>query len=155
MNAVVVITALLLGTALQARLPAIGWLGGLRLEFLPALVAYGALTLRRGGALALALAAGFLQDSLSAGPFGLTALVYVTVTASLTGLHEAFERELMPVQIGAGAALTAVGGFASAIACGFPAEALWKIAALAGLSLIITPVMFFVLEIAHWRGRTE
>ena len=47
MNFLLITGAALLLSALQARLPTAWWLGGIRFEFLPALVAYGALTFRR------------------------------------------------------------------------------------------------------------
>ena len=67
MNALLVIVLMLVLAGVQAKLPA---LAGLRLEFLPAIVAYSALTFKRGRAVLLAFAAGCLQDALSAGPFG-------------------------------------------------------------------------------------
>jgi len=58
----------LIAAALQARVPILWLFGGLRIEFLPALVAYTALTMPRGTAIAVALVAGFTQDALSAAP---------------------------------------------------------------------------------------
>jgi cell shape-determining protein MreD len=94
-----------------------------------------------------------MQDSLSAGPFGVTAAVYATITALLTGMHQAFDRELPWVQMGAGALLTAATGAAAGVVVGFSAGATVKILALATFSTLITPLLFLFLDwlLASWR----
>jgi rod shape-determining protein MreD len=129
------------------------WLGGLRLELLPALVAYGALTLRRSGALLLALCAGFMQDSLSAAPFGMTALIYGIVAIVMTGMRETFDHELPWVRIGAGALTATATSVATCVVLGFSAGAVFKILLIAAMSGLITPVIFLAVDYARLLGR--
>jgi rod shape-determining protein MreD len=155
MNALFIILTLPVLAALQARLPSAWWLGGLRLELLPALVVYAALTLRRNGAIAFAFVAGFLQDSLSAGPFGLHAAVYASITVVLTGMHEMLDRELPGVQIGSGALMTASASLAACTAAGFPAGCMLKLIILTVFSTLITPVLFLALDALRYLLRRE
>jgi rod shape-determining protein MreD len=155
MNTLIAIVTLLIAGAFQASLPTMWWLGGLRLELLPSLVVYGALTLHRGGALLLALCAGFIQDSLSAAPFGTTALIYGIAAVVMTGVREAFDRELAWVQIGAGALMAAAASAAACIVLGFSVGAVFKILLIAAMSGIITPVIFFVVDYARLLARTS
>jgi len=155
MNAILAVITLLIAAALQARLPTMWWLGGVRLELFPGLVAYGALTLRRGGALLLALGAGFLQDSLSASPFGMTAVIYGIAAIMLAGMREAFDRELPWVQIGAGALTAAATSVTACVVLGFSVGALFKILSVAAISGVITPVIFLVIDSAGFLGRTS
>ena len=155
MNLLILTTGLFMLSALQARLPTMWWLGGMRLELLPALVAYGALTLRRSGALLLALCAGFMQDSLSAAPFGMTALIYGIVAIVMTGLRETFDRELPWVQIGAGALTATATSAAACVVLGFSADAVLKILLIAAMSGLITPVIFLAVDYARFLGRAS
>jgi len=155
MNLLILTTGLFMLSALQARLPTMWWLGGMRLELLPALVAYGALTLRRSGALLLALCAGFMQDSLSAAPFGMTALIYGIVAIVMTGLRETFDRELPWVQIGAGALTATATSAAACVVLGFSAGAVFKILLIAAMSGLITPVIFLAVDYARILGRAS
>src|SRR5258708_37749214 len=107
MNVLLWMIAVLMAVALQSLVPSLWWLGGLRLELLPALVVYAALTLRRGTALWIAVVAGFGQDALSAGPFGMTALVYGGAALLMTALGDALDSEQPWGQM-TGGALTAV-----------------------------------------------
>ena len=150
MTALLITIALFTAAALQARLPS---LGGVHLEFLPAVVVYGALTLPWGGAIALALCAGFIQDALSAGPFGVTAIVYTVIAMVLDRVRAEIDRELPPVHM-AGGALTATA--ASVAACcfvGITVGAVFKILLLGILSAIITPVLFAILDHLRWTWR--
>ncbi len=137
--------------AAQAALPMLWWLGGWRLEFLPALVAYGALTASRPSrAVLLAVLAGLALDSLSAGPFGLSVLGFGLPAAVLAGLGESLDRDLPWVQAGAGAWVAA---FAAGVACaaaGPTFGALGKISVLAMLSAVMTPLLFFTMELLHY-----
>lgn len=151
MNFAIAIVALFIGTALQARLPAFG----IHLEFLPALVAYGALTFGRAGMLALALAAGFTQDALSAGPFGVTAISYTATALFVHGYREAFDRELAPLQIGAGVLITVASSLAACFFAGFHVSAIWKITLLALLAALLTPILFFVLDFVRYQVRSR
>jgi len=155
MNTLIFTTMLLIAAALQARLPTMWWLGGLRLELLPALVAYGALTFRRSGLLLLALCAGFMQDSLSAAPFGMTALIYGIVAIVMTGMRETFDRELPWVQIGAGALTATATSAAACVVFGFSAGAVFKILLIAAMSGLITPVIFLAVDYARLLGRAS
>ena len=123
---------------MQATLPA---MGGLRLELLPALVAVTALSLQRGPALLVALAAGFSQDALSAAPFGLTALAYGVVAVVLAGLRDSLDRDLPWVQMAAGGLLSATASLAALCVVGFSSSAVLKLVLLTGLSGLLTPVV--------------
>ncbi len=145
MNFLLLTTSLLFLTTLQVRLPAIF---GFRLEFLPALVAYGALTFRRGNALLLALVAGFTQDALSAAPFGITALAYGVAALILTGLRELLDRDIPPLQFIAGALVSAT---AALCAVGFS----FKMIPVACLAGIVTPLFFFAADYTRFMVRTS
>lgn len=148
MNLLILSTTLFLFAALQARLPTLWWLGGIRLELLPALVAYGALTFRhRRWALTLAIVAGFCQDALSAGPFGGAVAAYVIATLVLTALTRSFDRETLWMQMLGGALASAA---VSIAATGSPV----KLLLLAGISGIIAPLVFFALDYLRYRTRT-
>jgi rod shape-determining protein MreD len=155
MNFLITISCLLLLSACQSRLPTLWWLGGLRLELLPALVAYGALTFRRSSALVLALATGFTQDALSASPFGLDALAYGIAATVLSSLHEAFDRDLPWVQMGAGAVTSTAGSIAACSVVGFNIGGIVKAFVLAAISAFVTPLLFFVLDYARYRTRAR
>jgi rod shape-determining protein MreD len=143
MNFLLITASLFIAVALQAHLP--GMLG-LRLEFLPALVAYGVLAFRRGPALLLAVAAGCLQDALSAAPFGLTGLAYGIVAVVLAGMREVLDRDLPWVQMGAGAVMSATASFTALCVLGFSISAICKLLLLAALSAVITPVVSLIAD---------
>ena len=154
MNFLLVTTALFLFTALQARLPTLGWLGGLRLEFLPALVAYGALTFRhRRWALTLAIAAGFFQDALSAGPFGSTVAAYVVATFLLIALARNFDREAIWMPMLGGALASVAASAAAGATIGFTAGSVAKLLLLALLSGAVAPLVFLTLDSLRYRTR--
>jgi rod shape-determining protein MreD len=155
MNFLITIAGLLLLSACQSRLPTLWWLGGLRIELLPALVAYGALTFRRGPALIFALTTGFTQDALSASPFGLSALAYGIAATILSSLHETFDRDLPWVQMGAGALASMAISFAACCVVGFGIGAVLKALALAAISAVVTPLLFFVLDYARYKTRAQ
>ncbi|MBM3860168.1 MAG: rod shape-determining protein MreD [Verrucomicrobia bacterium] len=153
MNFLIIATTALLLTALQARLPTAWWIGGFRFEFLPALVAYGALTFRRRRwAVVLAVAAGFLQDALSAGPFGNTGAAYALAALLLVTLGRAFDRDSLWMQMLAGA-IASAGASLAAIAVIGGQNAALKLLLLAAVSAVIAPFLFFVLDFARWRSR--
>ncbi len=154
MNALLITVTVLLFTALQSRLPTLWWLGGLRIELLPALVAYGALSLRRGSAITLAIATGFAQDAFSTAPFGLSALAYGIATALLTEMREALDRELPRVQMGAGALAAAASSITACAVVGFSIGAFVKILVLAFLSAVIAPFLFFAMDRTRTLVRT-
>lgn len=132
--------------AVQARLPALGWLGGLRLELLPALTVYGALTLRRSRVVAVALFAGAVQDALSAAPFGISVLAYAFVAGILIGTRDALDRDLPWVQMAAGAFASAACSVAACAVVGFTLGAFAKLIMLALLSSLLTPILFLVAD---------
>jgi rod shape-determining protein MreD len=148
MNFLLLTITLLMLTTLQVRLPE---MFGLRLEFLPALVAYGALTFRRGNALWLALVAGFTQDALSAAPFGITALAFGIAAGLLSGLREVLDREIPPLQFAAGALVSAAAAMAAFCVVGFSLKII-PVACLAGL---VTPVLFFAADYTRFVARTS
>ncbi len=150
MNFLIITTSALLLAALQARLPTAWWLGGIHFEFLPALVAYGALTFRhRRWALTLAVVAGLLQDALSAGPFGHTVAAYALAAFILVALARAFDREGLWMQMLSGAIASVAASLPFVGAHG----AIPKLLLLAVLSAVVTPFVFFVLDFAKWRTR--
>ena len=152
----VLIVLTLLAAALQAVLPTAWWLGGLRFELLPALVACGALTLSRHTVLGLALAitAGLAHDALSAAPFGLTALAYGSAVAAIFLLDEVLDPELPWVQMTAGAIVSATGASSACAVVGFSAGAVGKLIVLALISAVLTPLVYLLLELFHhWPRR--
>jgi rod shape-determining protein MreD len=155
MNLLIFTVSTLFLVTLQVHLPTLGWLGGLRLELLPALVACAALTLRRGGALLLALCVGFAQDSFSAAPFGTTALLYGIGAVVLADTRETFDRELPWLQMGAGALLAAMTSVGACVVLGFSVGALFKILLVAAVSGIITPILFLAIDFLRLWGRAS
>lgn len=145
MNWLLTIVSLLIGGALQARLPA---LGGIRLEFLPAVAAFGTLTLGRTGGFICALLAGGVQDALSAAPFGVSVLGYGAAFILVDSLHSLLDRELPPLQMMAGAIYSA----GATIAAGFFGG---KMLVLALVSALLTPFVFFALDFARYQWRHE
>lgn len=143
MNAAALTMLILLAAGVQARLPAVPVLGGLRLEFLPALVAVAALTYRPGAAMGLALLAGLTQDALSAGPFGVTGLAYATVAFGITAMRDVMDPDLPWMQMAAGGALAGGVAVLGAGVAGFSATALLKILALGWWSALLTVVVFY------------
>jgi len=154
MNLWLFTTAALLCAALQARLPTAWWLGGVRFEFLPALVAYGSLSFRHwGGALALAVLAGLLQDALSAGPFGRTSLAYALAAFGLVALARAFDRRQLWMQLLAGATASVAASLMAMASLGFRG-AMPKLLFVAGISALVTPPLFFALDLLGRRMRS-
>ena len=150
----VLLVGLLLAAALQAALPTWWWAGGLRLELLPAVVAYGALTLRSPRwAVVNAFLAGFAQDALSAAPFGLTALGYGLAALVLAKWQDELERELPWIQFGAGGFVLVCGSLgvlpATTLTWGTPL----KIACLMCLSALVTPFVFAALDALRQEAR--
>lgn len=146
MNFLLITTALLLLAALQARLPTAWWLGGLRFEFLPALVAYGALTFRhRRWAIALAVTCGLLQDALSAGPFANTGAAYALAALLLIVLGRTLDREWILLQMLGGALLSAAASLAAVAVLGVHGVAP-KLFALAAMSAVVTPPLFWAMD---------
>ena len=146
MNTLIAIAGILIAAALQARMPTLWWLGGVRLEFLPALVAYASLTMPRRRAVALALMAGMMQDALSAAPFGVSALAYGISALLMTGLSDALDRDMPWVQLGAGALTSAAAAVVAFFVIGISFGAVFKMVVVASISGIIAVMLFFVLD---------
>jgi rod shape-determining protein MreD len=155
MNALIAIAGILIAVALQARIPALSWLGGVRMEFLPALVVYAALTMHRRRALVLALAAGLAQDALSAAPFGVSALAYGISTIVVTSLREALDRDLPWVQWSAGAATSITASVLAFFVVGLSFGNLVKMLVVASISGAVTVVLFFAIDYARMAWRFE
>ncbi len=154
MNFLINITALGLLTGLQARTPTFWWLGGVRLELLPALVAYGALTFRhRRWAVALAVGAGFLQDALSAAPFGNAAAGYAIAALALATVARWFDREALWMQMAAGAVASVAVSLAACAVVGFTGGAAMKILLLGAMSAVVAPLLFLALDGIRWAVR--
>jgi rod shape-determining protein MreD len=149
MNTLVAIAGILFAVALQARMPTLSWLGGVRVEFLPALVVYAALTMHRRRALALALVAGLTQDSLSAAPFGISALAYGISTIVVTSLREVLDRDLPWVQWSAGAATSITASVIAFFVVGLSFGNLLKMLVAASISGAVTVVLFFAMDYAR------
>jgi len=135
--------------ALQSRLPTLRWLGDVRLEFLPAVVVYAALTMQRRGALALALVAGLMQDAFSAAPFGITALAYGICAILMTALREALDRDLPWMQFSAGALTSLAVAILACFVISISVGTLFKMIVVASLSGGITVMSFFVFDYAR------
>jgi len=148
MSTLVAIAGILIVAALQTRLPTLWWFGGVRIEFLPALVAYAALTMPRGRAIALAIAAGLMQDALSAAPFGVSALAYGISAVLMTNLREILDRELPWVQMGAGALTSMTVAVIALFAIGISVGMVFKMILVASISGIVTVMLFFALDYA-------
>jgi cell shape-determining protein MreD len=153
MNFALITLALFVLAAVQARFPTLWWLGGLRLEFLPALVAFGALTYRPWAAVSLAVVAGALQDAASAAPFGTGILAYASVTVFLTGLHDTFDREMPPLQVIAGALASGTMSVVACLVTGYPRWGFVKIIVLALLSAVFTPLLFLAFDAVRYSFR--
>lgn len=149
MTSLLFITGMMLAAALQARLPTLWWLGGVRLELLPPIVVYVSLTMTRGRAIVLALVAGMMQDAMSAAPFGLSVLAYGLSALLITGMGDVLDRDLPWVQIGAGALTSGAVAIIAFLAVGFSFGALVKLVVVAATSGITTVVLFFALDYAR------
>ncbi len=149
MNLLMVIAGILIAAAVQARMPTLWWLGGVRLEFLPALVAYASFTMPRRRVVALALIAGMMQDALSAAPFGVSAVAYGTAALLMTSLHNALDRDLPWVQLGAGALTSAAAAVIAFVVVGVSFGAVFKMVVVASISGIIAVMLFFALDYAR------
>jgi rod shape-determining protein MreD len=149
MDTLIAIVGILAVGALQSRLPAIQWLGDVRLEFLPAIVAYVALTVQQRSALALALVAGLMQDAFSAAPFGIAALAYGVCAILMTSLREALDRDLPWVQFSAGVLTSMAGAILAFFVVGISVGTVFKMMMVASLSGALTIVTFFALDYAR------
>ena len=152
MNALIAIAGMMFAAALQARLPTFSWLGGVRLEFLPALVAYATLTIPRHRAILVALAAGLAQDALSAAPFGISALAYGMMALLTSGMRDALDRDLPWVQLGTGALASTAVAIVASFVVGVSVGTVFKMVLVASLSGVITVPLFFALDYARMAG---
>lgn len=149
MNTLIAIAGILLAVALQAHMPTLWWLGGARVELLPALVVYAALTMHRRRALVLALVAGLAQDALSAAPFGISALAYGIAAIVITSLREALDRDLPWMQWSAGGLTSITASVVAFFAVGLSIGNVFKMLMVASFAGMATVVLFFVLDYAH------
>ena len=152
MTTLIAIAGILITAALQARLPTFSWLGGVRVEFLPALVAYTTLTIPRHWAVLFALTAGMTQDALSAAPFGISALAYGMMALLITGMRDALDRDLPWVQMGAGALASTAVAVVAIFVVGVSGGMIFKMILVASLSGVITALLFFALDYARTVG---
>ena len=143
MNGLLILTLMLVLGGIQARLPA---LAGLRLEFLPALVAYSALTFKQGRAILCAVAAGCLQDALSAGPFGVTACAYAIAAWVIVELGTVLDRNLPFVPLLAGSLASVAGALGALCLIGVTGAALLKLTGIALLAGLITIPVFLAVD---------
>jgi len=153
MSALLLAVGIVVMAAVQACLPSLSWLGGLRVEFLPAVVVFVSLTLRRRPAIFCAIAAGLMQDSLSTAPFGITALAFGAVAILITSMRDVLDRELPWVIMGAGALTAAVSSLAACCLAGFSMGALAKLLALTMMSAIVAPILFFAMEYVRLQAK--
>jgi rod shape-determining protein MreD len=149
MDTLIAIVGILAAGALQSRLPTLQWLGDVRLEFLPAVVVYAVLTMRRRGALALALIAGLMQDAFSAAPFGITALAYGICAILMTTLREALDRDLPWVQFSAGALTSMAVAIFACFVISISVGTVFKMIVVASLSGAVTVMSFFLFDYAR------
>lgn len=143
MNILLVLALMLVLAGVQARLPA---LAGIRLEFLPALVAYSALTFKQGRAILCAFAAGCLHDALSAGPFGVTACAYALAAWGIAALGTVLDRNLPFVPLLAGSLAAVAGALGAFCIIGVTGAALLKLTGIALMAGLITIPVFFVAD---------
>ena len=149
MSALIAIVGILIAAALQARLPTLWLFGGLRIEFLPGLVAYVALTMPRRPAIAIALAAGLMQDAFSAAPFGVSVLAYGISAILMTSLREVLDRDLPWVQMGAGILTSMAVAVIAFFVIGLSFGLVFKMVLVASISGIVTVLAFFALDYAQ------
>jgi rod shape-determining protein MreD len=149
MDMLIAIVGIFAAGALQARLPALRWMGDVRVEFLPAVVVYVALTMRRRGALALALIAGLMQDAFSAAPFGISALAYGICAILMTSLREALDRDLPWVQFSAGVLTSMAVAILASFVISISVGTVFKMIVVASLSGVLTVMSFFVFDYAR------
>lgn len=109
MQLVIMIFLLLVGGLLQSLMPAMAWIGLTKPPFLLAVALYFALVHTRGMALAAAILAGIIQDSLSLFPIGYSSLCFVVFAAVLTRTRETLFRDSFVT-------LAILGGLLSAVA---------------------------------------
>ena len=140
---------ILIAAALQARLPSVWLLGGLRIEFLPALVVYAAFTMHRGRAIAIAITAGLMQDALSVAPFGISALAYGIAAILMINIREVLDRDLPWVQMGASALTSAAVAILAFFVVGISFWAIPKMVLVASISGVLTVLLFFALDFAR------
>ena len=143
MKLLLVLALMLLFAGVQARLPAVA---GLRFEFLPALVAYSALTFKPGRAILCAFVAGCFQDALSAGPFGITAGAYAMAAWVIASLGTVLDRDLPFVPLLAGSLAAVAGALGAFCIIGVTGAALLKLAGIALLAGLITIPVFLVVD---------
>ncbi len=147
---IMTITGVLLAAGLQAAGPTISWLGGVRLEILPAIVAYVALTVKKPGRVALwASLAGLAHDSLSAAPFGMTMATFGAAALGLWALRDWLDRGLPWVQLVTGTAVSLVAGGVAVLLIGVTAVAVIKLVWIAALNAAVTVVVFFIVDLAR------
>jgi rod shape-determining protein MreD len=149
MNTLIAIAGILIAVALQAHMPTLWWFGGVRVELLPALVVYAALTMHRRRALVLALVAGLIQDALSAAPFGISALAYGIAAIVITSLREALDRDLPWMQWSAGALTSITASVIAFFAVGISFGNVFKMLVAACIAGMATVALFFVLDYAR------
>ena len=143
MNLPLVLALMLVLAGVQAQLPAVG---GFRLEFLPALVAYSALTFKPWRAILCAFVAGCLQDALSAGPFGVTAAAYVLAACLIVGLGTVLDRNLPFVPLLAGSLAAVAGAIGAFCIIGVTGAAVLKLVGIALAAGLITIPVFLVVD---------
>jgi rod shape-determining protein MreD len=149
MSTLIAIAGILITAALQVRMPTFWVFGGMRIEFLPALVAYAALTMHRGRAIAIAIVAGLTQDAFSAGPFGLSALAYGISAILMTTLRESLDRDLPWMQMSAGVLTSMAVAVVAFFEIGFSLATIFKMVLVASISGLVTVILFFVLDYAR------
>ncbi len=148
--------SILTGVLLQAHLPGIPVLGGIRPPLLAGLVLYYALNHRIAAGWMAALAAGLLLDALSLVPPGYSVLLFL----GLAGVADRYRKLVLPE-----ATVTAVffGGLAglsysmvlygllvrSGMEPGHPVQVTMRIAGSGLTGLVTTPVVFRVMTILH------
>ncbi|MCE9615847.1 MAG: rod shape-determining protein MreD [Lentisphaerae bacterium] len=135
---------------LQVLLPGPAWLGQAKWPLLLALVIYYALQRETEVMLVAGVLAGFMQDALSPGPLGLSAVVFVLVGWSLTRFRELLMSEAVVTQAFFGLAGAVVAGLAQyLLLLGTHAVALsaltvlHKTVGLAVEGLVCTPLVFW------------
>ncbi len=133
-------------------------MGGVRLELMPSLVAYGALSLATARyRFGYAMLAGLIQDSFSASaPYGFSALSYGIAALILIRGERFLDRDLPWVQAGAAFLVAFVNGVIAILSSGwFSAGTIPKLALLGLLSAFLAPWLFAGIDYLAREMRRE